>query len=460
MNDGKELLIKIIKSKLSGIYKDPASDENTIKSLAEISQEFDEDIEAIKYLTTKNIDDILENNNLFKNPSLKARILLIQEMVNKDKRYRIKIKKNPALTQAIIDLRRLLKIHVTTELGENIADESDILACEKMLNQIKKREVIDDLEYIEILTREYDEINFEKNMIEVIKFVNEHNLSLFTGSSKKLTRYGLGKLENKELDERMENILNTLEIDFVELPNSVKKDLKQSDAEEVNETYELIKKNKAELYGILHLLEKPSKLLKLYIILYSTPYSVRKVVNSLKDDEGFLAVSTLKKLLNSVPSCLVIKENEVIRPKFEEYLANINHVENLEISKKIIIEKDPLFMISNAKEKIDVTNNAENLGANKKVFTNKCYKTLALDPKILDKNIQLLKKNKVDLEEFFKQDNYNIIKVPRLDKKLNIVIKENKASRKKNDYALLNKLLINKVYNECINKNQAWSEIV
>ena len=117
-------------------------------------------------------------------------------------------------------------------------------------------------------------------------------------------------------------------------------------------------------------------------------------------------------------------------------------------------------MISNAKEKIDVTNNAENLGANKKVFTNKCYKTLALDPKILDKNIQLLKKNKVDLEEFFKQDNYNIIKVPRLDKKLNIVIKENKASRKKNDYALLNNLLINKVYNECINKNQAWSEIV
>ena len=113
MNDGKELLIKIIKSKLSGIYKDPASDENTIKSLAEISQEFDEDIEAIKYLTTKNIDDILENNNLFKNPSLKARILLIQEMVNKDKRYRIKIKKNPALTQAIIDLRRLLKIHST-----------------------------------------------------------------------------------------------------------------------------------------------------------------------------------------------------------------------------------------------------------------------------------------------------------------------------------------------------------
>ena len=91
-----------------------------------------------------------------------------------------------------------------------------------MLNQIKKREVIDDLEYIEILTREYDEINFEKNMIEVIKFVNEHNLSLFTGSSKKLTRYGLGKLENKELDIKEDNKSSNEEIDIKEPEEDIK----------------------------------------------------------------------------------------------------------------------------------------------------------------------------------------------------------------------------------------------
>ena len=460
MEEGKDLLISILKNRLKDIYLNTDLDENDLASLSSISNELEDDPESIKYINEKTIDAILEDNNYQTHHTFKKRIMAIKQLVRKDKKYRYKINNNDAYTQTLLLFQRFLKIYLTNRLGEQIGGESESSNINDILKQIKKNEVITNLDLIEKEVNEYNEVEFENNMLTIMKFVNSHNLGIIKSAQKEPTKYPLGEIKNKELDERMKDILDYLDISFYELPNALKKEVKQCDPEEVYETFDLVKKEREDRYGILHLIDEDNYIIKLCLILFSTPYSVRTLVDSLKDEEGILYLETINNILNYVPTSIMIKQNEYIVPKFEEYVQNINFIKENNVSHRSLISRAPIFMISNNELIGEAVNYYEVLGANKKIFINKCYKTLATNPYLLVTNGEILSsKIKIDFNAFLKQDNYNLLKVPNLEKKLNCIIKENKLPKDKLDYEELNKLLITKVYTDCIRKSRVWGEL-
>ena len=460
MEEGKTLLINILKSRLKDIYTNNDLDENDLASLSSISNELDNDVESLKYINEKTIDAIIEDNNYQTHPTFKKRILQIKEIIKKDKKFRYKINNSETFSQALLLFERFLKIYLTNRLGEQIGGESEASSINEILNKIKKDEAITNLDLIEKIVNEYDNINFENNMLNIMKFINNHNLTIFKSAEKEPIKYELGELKNKELDDNIKSILNYLNISFYELPNALKREVKQCDPEEVYETFELVKKEKEERYGILHLINEENYIIKLCIILFATPYSVRTVVDSLKDNEGVLYLETINNILNYVPTSIMIKQNEYLIPKFSDYVSNINFIKENNVSHRSLINRAPLFMISNNELINETTNYFEMLGANKKIFINKCYKTLSTNPYVLVTNAEILSsKIKIDFNAFLKQDNYNLLKVPNLEKKLNCVIKENKLSKDNLDYEELNKLLITKVYTDSIRKSRVWGEI-
>lgn len=460
MEEGKTLLISILKDRLKDIYTNTDLDENDLASLSSIANELDNDVESIKYINEKTLDAIIMDNNYQNHPQFKKRFLAIKQLVKKDKKYRYKINNSDSYQQTILLFQRFLKIYLTNRLGEQIGGESESGAINEILSQIKKNNIITNLDLIERIVNDYDTVSFENNMLTIMKFINDHNLTIMKQAQKEPSTYQLGDLRNKEIDEKIKSILDYLDISFYELPNALKKEVKQCDAEEVYETFDLIKKEKEERYGILHLINEDNIISKLCVILFATPHSVRTVVDSLKDEEGILYLETINNILNYVPSSIMIKQNEYIVPKFEEYVHNITYVKSANVSHRSLINRAPLFMISNNELILQATSYYEMLGANKKLFINKCYKTLAINPLLLVTNAEVLNnKIKIDFNAFLKQDNYNLLKVTNLEKKLNYIIKENKLTKDKTDFDKLNKLLITKVYTDCIRKNRVWGEL-
>lgn len=462
MDEGKNLLYEIIDDKLHKIADlDTSSIECDNVNLKELSNSLKKDITDF-YLVTDNIlNKIIESANIknvssFTKSAISARDLLIGK-----NDYNLKVNLSKEYQDTINTFVKYLDNYLDSINPEIVNKEEIIKRINELRKKIDNKLIINDFSLIESIVKDYDEVNKDKNMLIIMKFVNEINLILLKMKKKNAPIFDVQMIRRPKLDPAIKEILDKFEVKEKDLPNYILSELKKADPSEFTNTYNIIKKNKAESGGILHFIKKGDVVNKILLILYATEESVLNVVESVKDSEGHIDVKLLKILVNNVPTCFYIKNNTYFNAKYNDYIANINYLKDLQVNYRALIQKNPLFMISNH-EILDYTlNYLYRCGADKKNIINRCYKTLTINPALLIDNVEVLHKHKIDLTRYFgpNNTNYNLLKTANLDTKLRYIEEHGNVSESNPaDYELLNRLLVSKIYSEASVGTINWGE--
>lgn len=462
MDEGKILLYEVIESKLHKIADldiSPIICDNI--NLKELSSLLKEDKTNLSLVTDNILNKIIDANNV-KNSSFTKNIVGARDLLLGKKEYNLKVKLTKEYEDAVKTFTKYLDNYLKT-LNPEIVNKEDII---KKVNNLRKKVdnnlIINDFGLIEDLVKDYDEVNTDKNMLAIMKYVNDFNLILLKMKKKNAPVFDIQMIRRPKLDPSIKEVLDKFDMKEKDLPNYLLSELKKADPEEFIKTYNIVKKNKAENGGILHFLKKEDITNKLLLILYATEESIINVVESIKDSKGIIDVKLLKILINNVPTCFYIKNNAYFAPKYNDYISNISYLKELHVNYRALIQKNPLFMIT-SHETLDYTlNYLQQCGADKKNIINRCYKTLTITPALLIDNIEVLKEHNIDLNSYFSPSNtnYNLLKTTDLDLKLKYI--ENHSSVKDSDpvdYELINKLVINKIFSEANEGIINWGEV-
>lgn len=463
MDEGKILLHDIIEDRLHKIeYLDTSMVECDNINLKELSDLLKKDIANFYQVTDNILNKIIATSNVLDLSSYTKNVTNARDLLIGKNEYNLKVNLSKEYEDAIHQFIKYLDNYLKN-IDPEIANKEEILL---KLNQLRKKIdnnlIINDFDFIEELVNAYDEVNFDKNMLTVMKYVNHMNLILLKMKKKNAPVFDIQMIRRPKLDVTIKEILEKFAIKEKDLPNYILSELKKIDPSEFTKTYNVIKKNKAEHGGILHLFRKDDTVGKILMLLYSTEESITGIVKSLQDSQGNVDVKTLKILVNYVPTCFYTKQNAYFNSKYNDFVANINYLKDLKVNYRALIQKNPLFMITNH-EVLDYTLNYLNkCGANKKNIINRCYKILAINPPLLIDNVEILDNHGIDLEKYFGNENtnYNLLKTTDLDKKLSFIEQHSSVKDSESvDYDLINKLLASKIYSEAKEGIINWGDV-
>ena len=459
MNEGKKLLYLVIEYKITKLSNlDTSSLFTDGINIKELSELLNKDDINFSIVTDNLIDRVIEENRIKNVEIFRKNIKSIRDLIVGKKDYNLQVN----LTQEYSDTLKTFKKNldkIVKKIDLEIINKDEKISKIKELKKcLDNNLLINDFELIESLTNDYDNLNYDKNMVVIMKYVNEFNLNLLKIEKKNSPLFDIQMIKKPKIDVEIKEIFKKLDIKQKEIPNYLLSEIKKCDIKEFIKNYNTIRKNKAESGGILHFIEKENKLLILAILLYSTPESIKNVISSVKDENGLLDVSLLKLIINKIPSALLIKNNTYYITKNDDYMKNYHTLKKLEINYSTLIRRCPLFMIieNNTLEyTLDYLNKN---GALKKDIINRCYKTLSIRPSLLIDNLEIMKKHNINIDEFFSKNNtnYNLLKITDLDKKLNYL--KNKLKVNFNDLSILNKIIISKVYRDSSTGYINWGD--
>ncbi len=461
MEEGKELLYRVIEQKLNmtsqidkeDIYVDSI---NLVELLRSILSNTDNLADMTDQVINNIIADIKSKNaDSIKNDIIKIRDLLIGK---RDYHLNIEISQEyqSTIDTVVNALSNLLEKRVPGIINIEEVEEK----CKLLYRKLKRNEIISDFAFIESVVRDYNEIEYETNMVKVMSYINMHNLGILKSPKKNGPLFDIKYIIKPKLDDKIKEILKKIDVDYRDLPNYLIAELKGCNIEKAYETFALVKKNKAEDYGILHLINKENVLAKLVLILYATPDSVRGVVDSVRNEDGSLDIPLLKIIVNTILTCFIVRKNEYFKSRYEDYKNNMELLKSISINYKALLKRSPLFMIGDY-EVLDYTlKYLEQRGLNKRDIVNKCYKSLSVDSALLIENVDVLNNYHVNLQaELAASPNlYGLLKVVHLEKKLNYLLKTERLNPYQLDLPLVYKLLITKIYNEAENDAIVWGE--
>lgn len=454
MDGGQELLLSILDAKLKMINEFNKDDImcNGI-NLVDLVKSIEKNDDNFANVTNDVIDYVIENISV-KNPeNFKSNTIKVRDLLIGKQDYNLKVELNTEYKNIINTFVKYLN----RILGNILPGVVDISELEKSVNRLKQnilnREIINDFDLIEDLLLEYDKNNYDSNIISVMKFINIHNIGILKTVKKNAPLFDINFIRRPKLDPQVIDILNKLDIDYKELPNYLISELKRCDAEVFTNTYNIIRQNKAEDGGILHLISKGNYLAIITILLYANETSIKSVINSIKDSKKAVDINILKILLNNIMTCFLAKNNEFFKPKYEDFIKNMVILRELNINYKSLINKTPLFMITDNKVLEYTLKYLERYGANRKLVINKCYKILAVNPSLLIDNIEVLKNHNIDFKSYFGESNknYSLLKITNLEEKISYILEHtNKVKTDPLDYELLNKYIVSKIVKETI----------
>lgn len=454
MDGGQELLLSILDAKLKMINEFNKDDImcNGI-NLVDLVKSIEKNDDNFANVTNDVIDYVIENISV-KNPeNFKSNTIKVRDLLIGKQDYNLKVELNTEYKNIINTFVKYLN----RILGNILPGVVDISELEKSVNRLKQnilnREIINDFDLIEDLLLEYDKNNYDSNIISVMKFINIHNIGILKTVKKNAPLFDINFIRRPKLDPQVIDILNKLDIDYKELPNYLISELKRCDVEVFTNTYNIIRQNKAEDGGILHLISKENYLAIITILLYANETSIKSVINSIKDSKKAVDINILKILLNNIMTCFLAKNNEFFKPKYEDFIKNMVILRELNINYKSLINKTPLFMITDNKVLEYTLKYLERYGANRKLVINKCYKILAVNPSLLIDNIEVLKNHNIDFKSYFGESNknYSLLKITNLEEKISYILEHtNKVKTDPLDYELLNKYIVSKIVKETI----------
>ncbi len=451
MNEGKEILLKSLDSKRKSITGTRGNDLvfNGI-NLVQVAESLDNSIDNLSNVSDTVIDKVITENNLDDNT--KRKLLQLRDLLIGKRDYNLSIKITKDYEEAFRKFKNALIKNIEDKNPGIVGATSILNTITEIRRQVSNNEIIKDFESIEKMVEEYNENNFDTNMLKVMRFINEHNLSILDDKKEIISSFDIKYKESPKLPQVIDEILEKIDIDYTKLDPRLIEELKNKDEVEFASVYNLIRKNKVEDYGILHLLKKTEKELRVVLMLYATQDSIRGVVDSLKDEDGDVNVKLLRFALEHVISIFLDRENALYRPKYRDYEANINLLKNLGINFKTLITRNPLFLLINNDVLSYTLDYAEQQGADKKKLINKCYKSLALDPSNVIQNIDILKGFGVDMSDYFKncKDNYTLLKVHNLQKSINDIIMNYNVNPDPFNYTEMSKVLSGLVYKKAL----------
>ncbi len=461
MEEGKELLYRVIEHRLASISEIDKEDiyvdsVNLVELLRSILSNTDNLADMTDQIIDKVIDDIKSKNAT----SIKNDIVKIRDLLIGKRDYHLNVDLSQEYQSTIETVVNALSNLLEKKVPGIINIEEVEKKCKLLYQKLKRNEIISDFAFVEEIVRDYNEVEYEPNMIKIMSYINVHNLEVLKAPKKNGPLFDIKYIIKPKLDDKIKEILKKIDVDYRDLPNYLIAELKNCDIEKVYATFSLVKKNKAEDYGILHLIDKENVLAKLVLILYATPESVRGVVDSVRNDDESLDIPLLKIIVNTILTCFIVKKNEYFKSRYEDYRKNMDLLKGISINYKALLKRNPLFMIGDY-EVLDYTlKYLEQKGLNKREVVNKCYKSLTVDSALLIENVDVLSNYHVNLpEELAKSPNlYGLLKVVHLEKKLNYLLRTERLNPYQLDLSLVYTLLITKIYNEALNEKVTWGE--
>lgn len=462
MNEGQELLLKVIDfqlKKINAINIDDIMCDGI--NLVSLVKSIEENPDNFANITDDIIDYIIDNSTIKNASSYKSKALKVRDLLVGKRDYKLKINMTDEYMSTIKTTIKYLNKLLNDKVPGIVNIEELESRVKKLLMCIQSREIINDFDLIEDIVSFYSEINFDTNMVKVMKFVNEHNIGILKTPKKNAPLFDIQFIRRPKLDERIIEILNKLEINYKELPNYLLSELKKCDVDEVYNTYNLIRHNKAEDGGILHLIRKDNTLARLIIILYGSETSVKSVLNSIKTPKKDVDINILKVLLNNAITCFLSKNNDYFKPKYADYIKNMTLLKELNINYKSLINKTPLFVITDNQVLEYTLKYLCDLGADKKTVINRCYKTLAIRPSLILENIDILKRYNVNISNYFdvSNKNYNLLKSSKLEAKIvDVINKYDNINPDNIDYEIINKYIVNSIVREAENEYEVQDD--
>ena len=451
MNKGKELLIDIILS-----YQDKLStmDDSSILisdvDIIDLYKKIKSDKYYLGNVSDELIDEVISINKykshfIFVKKLYQLRDLYLDKLNDKE------IKDKEENVKTLNTFLELLD-NIIEKDNNYIQKEQTIIRLNNLISAIKYNEIINDQELIEVITKEYDELKYDQNMLTIMEYVSRHNVNILNVKTLEDTINLSGELKLSELDDEVREVLNKVEINYNELSIDYKLLIKNTPKEHIINTYELIKHNKVEDYGILHLIDRKSDEHKLLILLLSSITIIKEIVDLFRDNNNDIDIKSLKIVINKLLPVFINKDNSFYEPLYNNFITNIKLFNNLNINISGLLKKSPMIFIvdpERLKNELNIINNKYKV--DKKKIINKLYKTISLDLDLVLTNIEVLKKY-ININKYLSGDNYNLLKVKDLDKKI-IYLKDKYEINNEED--ILN-YLIKEIYD---NKNiYVWGD--
>ena len=459
MSEEKKLLYSIIEHKLarvSSLNKDDIIVDNV--NLVDLLKSIIASPYSISDMSDIIIEKLATETSNHNNPNFANDIVNLRDFLSHQRENNLKIELTPAQTKLVNQVIENLK-DILENKGTIITNVEEVeRQCNDLLRKLKKKELINNFDFIEEITKEYNLVEFDNNMLQIMKYINRHNLAILKTPRKTTAVFDLRYIRRPKLDEKVLEMLDKINVDYKDLPNYLIGELKRADVNKLYETYNLVKKNRAEEYGILHLIKKENFYAKIVLILYSSPESIKGVVDSVKDQDGIIDISLLKIILNNTITAFFNRKNEYFRPRYYDYMSNVLMLKDLGVNYRELIKRDPLFLITDNEVLTYSMNYLEQKGINKRDIVNKCYKNMANDATLIVENVDLLYKYNIDMNAVLKSTNYNILKVSKLGLKLNYIAKKYNIEIKNENLAQINRLLISKIYHESNDDRIVWSD--
>ena len=419
MNEGKELLIDIISSyqgKLS-LIEDKKIFINGV-DIIDVYNKLVDDKYYLADIPVEFINQVILDNKYQSHIIFKKKIYQLRDLYLGQKGYGINIKDKEDYHKTLSTFMKLISNIIDS--NANLEKKALINRIEILVSGVKYNEVINDYELIELITKEYDSIHFDKNMLKIMEYVTKHNYNILNDKNLEETLSITKEFKVEEIDDEIKEILKFLNINYNELPIDYKFALKDINVDSVKETFELIKHNKVEEYGILHFINKNNALDKLSLLLFSDVDSIKECVEVFRDNNGELDVKSVKKLINSILTVFIIEDNNFYKPMHNRFMENIELFKGLGINIASLLTKCPLIFITptnNIKQVIDAFGKYNVEG--KKVI-NKLYKVISYNHTLLIDNINVLSRY-IDINEYLKGNNYNLLKVTHLNGKFHYI---------------------------------------
>jgi hypothetical protein len=416
MNKGKELLVSIISS-----YQDKLSSVTNDKYLVNGVDlvQLQNNIKTNKYYLANVTDDVIDE--IIKQSKYKSHIIFIKKLhqlrdlyIGKNE-YNINIEDKDDYNKTIDTFLSLIKII----LDENKIIDKDlyVLKMHNLMNQINKNEVIDDQEFIEYITKEYNLASFDNNMLVIMEYITKHNYNILNNDDQIELLERSSELNITEISDELRKLLLKLDIDYNELPIEEKLAIKETDEEVIKERYNLIRHNKVEDYGILHFIDRSNNTAKLSILLYSSVNTIKSVVETFRDTNGEIDVNSLKKLINVILPVFISKDNVYYKDLYYNYINNIELFKKLDINILGLLNKCPLLFIVDHEKLTSTLNYFNKYKVEKKKIINKLYKVISIYPEQVSINTEILKKY-IKIDDYLAGNNLNLLKVVNLEEKI------------------------------------------
>ena len=430
MNTSNELLLSIINSRL-----DALTDKRNIKviyddlDLVRLIKSIENDNDSMKYVTDSLIIEIVSTSKVKNKESFIKKIKSIRDIFIGKQKYKLKVDFNPKYIKDINTFLSLLRDYVERKEEGLLDNEEYINELIELKNKVYNNELIINFSFIEKMLNDYNSLEKEPNLYKIMEYVSVHNLNILKTPDNIFPVVETKTIKTLENEEDIMTILKKIGVTSNELSSDLIKSLITANHEVLMENFSLISKNKAENYGILHLINANNYKAKLIIMIYSDESTIKEVVDLTRDVNNKINVPLLKAICNNVASVFIKRENERYKPMFENFKKNIELLKSLEVNYPLLIKNAPLFMVSSSSDIAFALNHLESLGFNKKQVINKCYKTLSINPSLIVKNANIIKNKIVDFDLFIKESkNYVLLKVDSLEEKIENLVKAGKET--------------------------------